>query len=64
MKIIILEATAEELRANKRVADAIVDVLTNMCDSIARIPCPDLSTDDENEVTMVERIEEVIADDE
>lgn len=50
MKIIILEATAEELSANKRVADALVDALTNMCDSIARTPWENFSTDDEDEV--------------
>ena len=54
MKIIILEATADELSANKRVADAIVDALTNMCDSIARIPWADLPTDDEDEVNTDE----------
>ena len=50
MKILILEASAEELSANKRVADAIVDALTNMCDSIIKIPwadLPDLPMDDE-----------------
>lgn len=48
MKVIILEATAEELCANKRVADAIIDALSNMCDSIARIPWADLPLDDED----------------
>lgn len=36
MKIIIMEATAEELKANKRVADAVMDALTNFADSIVR----------------------------
>lgn len=54
MKIIILEATAEELRANKRVADAIVDALTNMCDNIARIPWANFPIDDEDEVAADE----------
>ena len=56
MKIIILEATAEELRANKRVEDAIVDALANMCDNIVRTPWADSPTDDEDEVTLAERI--------
>lgn len=33
MKIIILEADKEELAANRRIADTIVDVLTNFLDS-------------------------------
>ena len=56
MKILIVEASAEELQANRRVADAIVDAITNMCDTIARVPwC--LAADDDND-------EEVSADDE
>lgn len=51
MKIIILEANAEELRANKRVVDAISDALEGMLDSIVRINIPynedDIPTDEE-----------------
>ena len=49
MKMIMIEATAEELSANKRIADAIVDAFTNMCDSIVRIPWSNLPTEDEEE---------------
>ena len=49
MKIIILEATAEELRANKRVADAVVDALTDMCDSISRLPWSSFEDSEEEE---------------
>ena len=48
MKFLILEATAAELSANRRVADAIVDAVTDMCDVIARTPW-DLSEDSEDE---------------
>ena len=37
MKIIILEANAEELRANKRAADVISDALVGFLDSIVRV---------------------------
>lgn len=37
MKIIILEANKEELAANKRVADVIVDTLTDFLDNFANI---------------------------
>lgn len=37
MKIIILEANKEELAANKRVADVIVDTLTTFLDNFANI---------------------------
>lgn len=37
MKIIILEANKEELAANKRVADVIVDTLTTFLDNFAKI---------------------------
>ena len=46
MKLLILEATAKELNANRRVADALVDAVTNMCDRIARVPW-NLSEDSE-----------------
>lgn len=54
MKIIILEATAEELRANKRVADAIVDALSDMCDSISRLPWSSFENTEEEETTEEE----------
>lgn len=37
MKIIIFEADKEELAANRRVADTIVDALTNFLDSFTRL---------------------------
>ena len=37
MKIIILEANKEELAANKRVADVIVDTLTTFLDNFAKL---------------------------
>ena len=58
MKIIILEATAEELSANKRVADAIVDALTRACDNISRLPWSNFEDDEE-----IKDDEEVKADD-
>ena len=36
MKILIVEATADELSANKRIADAIIDALVDIADGIAR----------------------------
>ena len=36
MKIIMIEATAEELRSNKRMMDTIVDALSEMADGIIR----------------------------
>ena len=58
MKVIILEATAEELCANKRVADTIIDALSNMCDSIARIPWADLPLNDEEAEVNADEKEE------
>lgn len=37
MKIFIIEANKEELAANKRVADVIVDTLTTFLDNFANI---------------------------
>lgn len=37
MKIFIIEANKEELAANKRVADVIVDTLTKFLDNFANI---------------------------
>ena len=37
MKIVIIEATAEELQANRRVADSVCDALIRLADSIASI---------------------------
>lgn len=37
MKIVYLEATSEELSANKRVGDAICDAVQRMLDAIARV---------------------------
>lgn len=37
MKIIILEADKEELAANKRVADGIVDTLVTFLDSFVKL---------------------------
>jgi hypothetical protein len=37
MKIIIFEANKEELAANKRVADTIVDTLTTFLDSFTKL---------------------------
>ena len=36
MKILIVEATADELSANKRIADAIIDALVDIADGLAR----------------------------
>lgn len=37
MQIVIIEATAEELKANMRVTDSIVDAMSRLCDKIARV---------------------------
>ena len=49
----MIEATAEELSANRRVADAVVDAVTNMCDSIARIPW-DIPEEEEEDIQTEE----------
>lgn len=36
MKIIAIECTAEELRANRTVMDSVTDVLSNFADSFCR----------------------------
>ena len=38
MKIIMIEATAEEISANRRVGNAVCDAVMRMADSISRIP--------------------------
>lgn len=47
MKIIIFEANKEELAANKRVADTIVDTLTTFLDSFTKLS--EYSNDNNNE---------------
>lgn len=37
----MIEATAEELRANKRVMDTVIDALNNFTDSIVRVDIPE-----------------------
>lgn len=55
MKIFIIEANKEELAANKRVADVIVDTLTTFLDNFANINNSDnkfldnFTDDDEDE---------------
>lgn len=46
MKIIIFEANKEELAANKRVADTIVDTLTTFLDSFTKLS--EYSSNDNN----------------
>ena len=36
MKIMMIEATAEELKANKRIMDSVVDAFSNFIDSMIR----------------------------
>ena len=36
MKITVIEINAEELKANKRVADTSTDVINGVCDSLFR----------------------------
>ena len=36
MTITTIEASAEDLMANRRVADALTDAISRMCDAIAR----------------------------
>ena len=51
MKLIILEASASELSANKRVSDSLCDVLEGICDSFVRMRTPSytLAEDEEEE---------------
>ena len=44
MKIIMVEANAEEIRANKRVMDTIIDALSEMIDGVVS---GDIPIDDE-----------------
>lgn len=48
MKVIVIECTAEELRANMRLGDALVDAIQSAIDSIVRRPII-LPDDDEGE---------------
>lgn len=49
MKIIMFEADKEELAANKRVADTIVDTLTTFLDSFTKLSeYSNYSNDDNN----------------
>ena len=36
MKITIIEASAEELRANRNLSDVLMDALSRACDAVAR----------------------------
>ena len=47
MKIIMVEANAEEIRANKRVMDTIIDALSEMIDGVVKGDIPIGDTDDE-----------------
>ena len=47
MKIIIVEATADELKANKRVADSIIDAFTSFADNIIKLK-DDTKEDDDD----------------
>ena len=49
MKIIMIEATAEEISANRRVGDAVCDAVMRMADSISRIPWYISDDDDDDE---------------
>lgn len=47
MKLVILEANAEELRSNKRVMDGVVDSLVDVLDDIFRLNGSSLPKDEE-----------------
>ena len=49
MKVMIVEATAEELRANRRIVDSICDAMVDIIDAVVRVPgdCDDEEEDDE-----------------
>ena len=49
MKLIILEASAAELSANKRVSDSLCDVLEGLCDSFVRMRSPNLTLAEDEE---------------
>ena len=36
IEIVTIEASAEDLAANRRVADALMDALSRICDAVAR----------------------------
>ena len=48
MKILIVEATADELSANKRIADAIIDAIVDIADGIARFTPEEEEEDSDN----------------
>ncbi len=47
MRMIMIECTAQELSANKRVADSIVDAISRFADGLSRIKIPSVSTQEE-----------------
>ncbi len=47
MKMIMIECTAQELSANKRVADGIMDAISRFADGLFRIRIPSVSTKEE-----------------
>lgn len=49
MKIIMVEANAEEIRANKRVMDTIIDALSEMIDGVVKGDIPIGNEDDDEE---------------
>lgn len=49
MKIIMVEANAEEIRANKRVMDTIIDALSEMIDGVVKGDIPISNEDDDEE---------------
>ena len=49
MKLTIIEMNAEEIRANRRLGDALVDALVGVCDSITRFDGGDEEEEEEHE---------------
>ena len=49
IEIVTIEASAEDLAANRRVADAIMDALSRICDAVA---CP---VTEAEEVSMIRK---------
>lgn len=49
MKLTIIEMNAEEIRANRRLGDALVDALVGVCDSITRFDSKEETEDEEEE---------------
>ena len=58
MKLVILEANAEELRSNKRVMDGVVDSLVDVLDDIFRLNGSSLPKDEEESEENEESEEE------